>query len=285
MQIITQADDRRNLPIGMFDSGVGGLTVLKALRKRMPCESILYLGDTARLPYGTKSSETITRYALQATAKLVERDIKLLVVACNTASSTALEPLRKAYPGIPVIGVVEPGAQASCRASKDGNIAVIATESTIRGRAYERAIHAIRPDARTSGSPCPLFVPLAEEGWVEGPLIEGIIARYLDPIFKPASGSDTPEIPDCLVLGCTHFPLLASAIRNVIGPDVTIVDSAATTAEAVEAELQKHGLRRTAEGCADTHFMATDDVPRFSRTGGLFLGTPIAPDDVELVDL
>jgi glutamate racemase len=269
----------------MFDSGVGGLTVLKALRRRMPCESILYLGDTARLPYGTKSAETVTRYALQASARLVERDIKLLVVACNTVSATALEPLRNAYPGIPVIGVVQPGAQASCRASATGRIAVIATESTIRGRAYERAIHAIRPDAQTTGAPCPLFVPLAEEGWLDGPLVEGIAARYLNPIFHPASGSGRPETPDCLVLGCTHFPLLAGAIRNVIGDGVTIVDSAAITAKAVEAELRARGLERRATECGETRFMATDDVPRFSRTGGLFLGTPVAPDEVELVDL
>ncbi len=273
------------LPIGMFDSGVGGLTVLKALRLRMPCEDILYLGDTARLPYGTKSPETITRYALQTSAKLVARNIKLLVVACNTVSAVALDAVRTAYPHIPVIGVVEPGAQASCRASKENHIAVIATESTIRGRAYERAIHAIKPHARTIGTPCPLFVPLAEEGWLEGPLVEGIVARYLNPIFRPPSGSDTLETPDCLVLGCTHFPLLASAIRNVLGPQVSIVDSAATTAQTVETTLHSLGLARHTDSCGETRFMATDDVPRFTRTGGLFLGVPITPDDVELVDL
>ncbi len=279
--------EQARLPIGLFDSGVGGLTVLKALRQRMPCEDMLYLGDTARLPYGTKSSETIARYALQATSKLVERHIKLLVVACNTATSVALDTLREAYPGIPVIGVVEPGAQASCRASLQGRIAVIATESTIRGRAYHKAIHRLRPQAHIVGQACPLFVPLAEEGWVDGPIAESIAARYLDPIFKPASGSDRVETPDCLVLGCTHFPLLARAIRNVIGPDVVIVDSAATTAFAVHQELDARGLIHPQHGddCGTTRFLTTDDVPRFARTGGLFLGTPIAPDEVELVDL
>lgn len=279
--------DNAHLPIGLFDSGVGGLTVLKALRHRMPCEDMLYLGDTARLPYGTKSSDTIAKYALQATSKLVERKIKLLVVACNTATSVALDALRAAYPDLPVIGVVEPGAQASCRASQRGNIAVIATESTIRGLAYHKAIHKLRPDARIIGQACPLFVSLAEEGWIDGPIAEGIAARYLDPIFRPESGSDTPDIPDCLVLGCTHFPLLARAIRNVIGPDTVIVDSAATTAHAVHLELERQGLIHPQHGdeCGTTRFLTTDDVPRFARTGGLFLGTPISPDDVELVDL
>lgn len=276
-----------DLPIGMFDSGVGGLTVLKALRHRMPCEDILYLGDTARLPYGTKSPETITRYALQATAKLVERGIKLLVVACNTATSVALPALRAAYPAIPVIGVVEPGAQASCRASRRGHIAVIATESTIRGRAYHKAIHRLRPEAHIVGLACPLFVPLAEEGWLDGPIAEAIAARYLDPVFRPASGTESPEIPDCLVLGCTHFPLLAQSIRNVIGKDVIIVDSAATTALAVQEELTQRDLVHPQAGdeCGATRYLTTDDVPRFARTGTMFLGTPISHEEVELVDL
>lgn len=274
-----------NLPIGMFDSGVGGLTVLKALRRRMPCENVLYLGDTARLPYGTKSPETITRYAVQASAKLVERGIKLLVVACNTASSVALDALRETCKGIPVIGVVEPGAQASCRASKEGNIAVIATESTIRGRAYQKAIVRLRPGAHVTGLACPLFVALAEEGWCDGELVEGIAARYLAPVFHPASGSDTPHTPDCLVLGCTHFPLLADAIRNVIGPEIPIVDSAETTAQTVEQALADQNMLRTGQECGDTTFLTTDDISRFARTGSQFLGTPIGIHEVELVDL
>ncbi len=269
----------------MFDSGVGGLTVLKALRDRLPCEDILYLGDTARLPYGTKSPETVSRYAVQASGKLVDRGVKLLVVACNTASSVALDALRAAYPAIPVIGVVEPGAQASCAASRTGSIAVIATESTIRGNAYQKAIHALRPEAHVLGRPCPLFVPLAEEGWLDGALVEGIAARYLDPIFAGEVAGPAEERPDCLVLGCTHFPLLAGAIRNVIGPEVAMVDSAETTARAVEAELGRQGLLRTAPGCGTSRFLTTDDVSRFARTGSLFLGMTIGVDDVELVDL
>lgn len=287
----TSGPGAAHLPIGMFDSGVGGLTVLKALRTRMPRENILYLGDTARLPYGTKSAETVTRYAVQAASHLVRRRIKLLVVACNTATSVALDALRAANPGLPVVGVVQPGAQAACRASRRGSIAVVATESTIRGRAYHKAIHGLRPDAQIIGQPCPLFVALAEEGWVDGRIVEDIAARYLDPIFRPASGGDTPETPDCLVLGCTHFPLLARAIRNVIGPEPVIVDSAATTALAVQDELRTAGLMRPlrsgpgSDACGEARFLTTDDVPRFARTGELFLGTAITPDEVELVDL
>lgn len=275
-----------DLPIGLFDSGVGGLTVLKALQQRMPNEDLLYLGDTARLPYGTKSPETIVRYALQASSELISRKVKLLIIACNTATAVALDALQAAY-DVPVIGVVEPGAQASCRASKGGHIAVIGTESAIRGQAYHKAIHRLRPEARIVGQPCPLFVSLAEEGWVEGDIAERVAARYLDPIFRPELGGDAIDIPDCLVLGCTHFPLLAKAIRAVVGPDVVIVDSAATTAQAVQQELEKKGLVHSprTEGYATTRFFTTDDVPRFARTGGLFLGTPIAPDDVELVNL
>ena len=276
---------KASLPIGMFDSGVGGLTVLKALRERLPCEDVVYLGDTARLPYGTKSPQTVTRYGVQCGAELVRRDIKLLVVACNTASAVALGALRQAYPDMPVIGVVEPGASAACAATRNNAIAVIATESTIAGGAYQRAIHATLPQARIAGHPCPLFVALAEEGWVDGHVPEAVAARYLDPIFAPASGTGTPVIPDTLVLGCTHFPLLAPAIRNVVPAATTIVDSAATTADAVYRELDRLGLVRTDRECGRVHYLTTDDVARFARTGTRFLGTAISGGDVELVDL
>ncbi|PWL57826.1 MAG: glutamate racemase [Desulfovibrionaceae bacterium] len=271
------------LPVGLFDSGVGGLTVLRAMRACMPGESFLYLGDTARLPYGTKSRDTIARYSLQVTARLVERKIKLLVVACNTATAAALPALRRAYPEIPVIGVVEPGAKAACAASREGFIAVIGTESTIRGRAYDEAILKLRPDARVIGLPCPLFVPLAEDGLVEGPLAEGIAARYLDRVFRvPRERGE--NIPDCLVLGCTHFPLLADAITHVAGPGVTLVDSAATTARAVKSTLEEHGLRSAAE-TGESFFLTTDDAERFARMGERFLGFPVPESRVELVDL
>ena len=277
--------DKAKLPIGVFDSGVGGLTVLKALRERMPCEDVLYLGDTARLPYGTKSPQTVARYGVQCGGELTRRGIKLLVVACNTASAVALDALREANPGVPVIGVVEPGARAACAATNNQAVAVIATESTIAGGAYQRAIHSIRPEARIIGHPCPLFVSLAEEGWTEGQIPEAVAARYLDPIFKPASGTGHPVIPDTLVLGCTHFPLLAQAIRRVVPDRTTIVDSAATTAETVYAELGRLGLTRPENGCGGTTYLTTDDAARFARTGSRFLGTPIAERDVLLIDL
>ena len=279
------------LPIGLFDSGVGGLTVLSAMRALMPDESYLFLGDTARLPYGTKSPETIVRYALQATAKLVERHIKLLVVACNTATSVALPALRAAYPELHVVGVVEPGAEAACAASASGRIAVIATEATVRGGAYEQAILRRRPEARVQSRACPLFVSMTEDGLVDGPLAEGLAARYLDDIFRvPRERGE--KTPDCLVLGCTHFPLLAGAVSRVVGRGVTLVDSAATTARAVRRILDEEHLGRPAGATAgvplcagSTRFLTTDDVPRFTRMGELFLGMPLTPCSVELVDL
>lgn len=269
----------------MFDSGVGGLTVLKALRQRMPCEDVIYLGDTARLPYGTKSAQTVSRYGVQCGAELIKRSVKLLVVACNTASAVALTALRRENLDIPVLGVIEPGAKAACKATRNTAIAVIATESTIAGGAYQRAIHAIAPSARIIGHPCPLFVALAEEGWTEGDIPESIAARYLDPIFNPASGTQSPVIPDTLVLGCTHFPLLAPAIKQVVPSTTTIVDSAATTADEVYAILTATNLNKTDEACGGTRYLTTDDAARFARTGTRFLGTPISEREVELVDL
>ncbi len=268
------------LPIGVFDSGVGGLTVLRAMRQCMPQEHYLYLGDTARLPYGTKSRETIIRYAIQVAAKLISQQIKILVVACNTATSAALPALRERYPGVPVVGVVEPGAQAACRASHSGHIAVIATESTVRGGSYREAILRRRPDARVESRACPLFVPMAEEGLFDGPLVEGIAARYLAPLFPPA------DRPDCLVLGCTHYPLLAPAIRNVIGEEVILVDSAATTAETVCRILYEQALARTSDSNDGTcRFFTTDDRERFASIGSFFLDASISTNDVQLVDL
>lgn len=268
-----------SLPIGIFDSGVGGLTVFKAIAARLPKENLIYLGDTARLPYGTKSKDTIGRYAKQAASQLVARGIKMLVIACNTATAAALPLLREAFTPLPVLGVIEPGAQAAVAASCNGTIAIIATEATINGGAYQYAIHALRPDVRVYGRSCTLFVPLVEEGWIEGPVVEAICHRYLDELFA----GDAP--PDTLVLGCTHFPMLRNAIQHVLGPNVRIVDSAATAAAAVEAELTRTDMLCTSSAQPTRHYMTTDNASRFATTGSLFLGTPLTTAEVELVDL
>ena len=271
---------RPELPIGIFDSGVGGLTVLRAVRDRLPHEHLLYLGDTARLPYGTKGADTVSRYAVQAASHLVERGIKLLVVACNTASAVAMPALIKEFAPLPVIGVVEAGAEAAVQASKNGHIAVLATESTVQGGAYTRAIQSRRPDARVFAQACSLFVALAEEGWVKGPLVESVAREYLQPLLTEKRQDGL----DCLVLGCTHFPLLKDAIAKVAGPDVKLVDSGETAALAVERLLKEQGLMRS-EGRGDVRFLATDGAQRFARVGSLFLGEPIEPRAVEIVDL
>jgi glutamate racemase len=281
-------------PIGVFDSGVGGLTVLRALRAHLPHESFLYLGDTARLPYGTKSAGTVTRYAWQAAQVLVDRGIKLLVVACNTASAVAVDDLAQRLYPLPVVGVVEPGAAAACAASAHGRIAVIGTESTIRGGAYERAIARRRPSAAVVGRACPLFVALAEEGWCDGAIPEAVAARYLGDL-RPAA--DDPAAIDCLVLGCTHFPVLRAAVGAVMGPTVALVDSAETTARAVTSLLAAAGIaapspaagsgaaahERVGEG--SLVLLATDGTERFARVGARFLGLPLEAHAVTLVDL
>jgi glutamate racemase len=268
-------------PIGIFDSGVGGLTVLRALRDRLPSESLLYLGDTARLPYGTKSPETIARYAVQAAGLLVERGIKLLVVACNTASAHALDALRDAYPDIEVTGVIEPGAEAACSASVSGRIAVIATESTAKAGAYQNAIHRIRSDTDVVTQACSVFVALAEEGWLDGPVAEAAARRYLAPLFDSAR----PR-PDTLVLGCTHFPLLSPVLEAIVGPEVVLVDSAVTTAGVVAEMLTRAGVAAGSRPApAPIRLLATDAPDRFARVAANFLPFPITAAMVELVDL
>lgn len=269
-------------PVGVFDSGVGGLTVLRALARELPDEDFVYLGDTARLPYGTKSPESIRRYALQAADLLKSRGVKCLVVACNTASAVALDALASEFSPVPVLGVLEPGAAAACRATRSGRIAVIATESTVQGGAYQRAITRRLPAAVVTARACPLFVALAEEGWTEGPIVEAVAHRYLDELF--AAGGE--QRPDTLVLGCTHFPVVAPTLQKVLGPDVTIVDSAATTAAALAGTLSDHGLVRPPGPRGGTiALLATDGAGRFARVGGIFLGRPVDAARVELVDL
>jgi glutamate racemase len=247
-------------PIGVFDSGVGGLTVLKALMERLPNESTVYLGDTARVPYGTKSPEVVTKYSLANAHALLAHDIKLLVVACNTASASALPALQAALP-IPVIGVIEPGAAAAARTTHNGHVAVIGTPGTIASGAYQTALANARPGLTVHASACPLFVPLAEEGWLEGEVPRLVAQRYL-----------TPQVlgqADTLVLGCTHYPLLNHVISQVVGNSVRLVDSATATAEVVAQHVTR------SDGSPQHTFLVTDTPARFMAVGSTFLGRPI----------
>ena len=265
--------------IGVFDSGVGGLTVLKAIRDALPEEDLLYLGDTARLPYGTKSARSVLRYAVRAAEHLRKRDIKLLVVACNTATAVALPELQRELAQLPVIGVVEPGAIAAVEACPGGKHLVLATEATVAHGAYSNAIKKLDSTASVSELACELLVALAEEGWTDGELAEGIVRKYLDSAL-----ADFGNRPDSLILGCTHFPILRLAIRTVAGSEISIVDSASTTAGVVSRWLTENNMHNAA-GQGAQHLLATDGARRFARVGGAFLGQSLSADDVELVDL
>lgn len=261
----------------MFDSGVGGLTVLRELARALPGQDFIYLGDTARLPYGTKSADTVSRYSLQCARALLDRGVASLVVACNTASACALGALRAHYPQLSVIGVIEPGAKAAIAASRSQHIAVIGTEGTINGEAYQLELRRLNPAARISARACPMFVALAEEGWTCGAVAEAIAHRYLDPVFA------AEDAPDTLVLGCTHFPILAAAIRAVLPPHVAIVDSAATTAKTLAAQTARRPTAPADRGRIT--WLATDDAARFARVGGGFFGAQLHAESVEIIDL
>lgn len=268
-------------PIGVFDSGVGGLTVLRALLHALPAESVIYLGDTARLPYGTKSPETVVRYALRAAESLESAGIKALVIACNTASAAALPALRERFPDLPVIGVIEPGAAAACAATRNGHVAVLATEGTVAGGAYQRAIEALRPGTRVTAIASQVFVALAEEGWTTGEVVTAAARRYLEPLLGQG-----PSGPDTLLLGCTHFPVLAGALSQVVGGQLQVVDASAAVAAAVQARLQQAGaLADPARAVRSLQLRATDGIARFARVGTIFLGRPLAAQEVQLVDL
>jgi len=266
----------RQQAIGVFDSGVGGLTVLKALMERLPGESTVYLGDTARVPYGTKSAEVVTRYSLKNADFLRTRGIKLLVVACNTASAAALPALR-AHLDVPVVGVIEPGAEAAIARVPAGTaVGVIGTPGTIRSGAYQRALEALRPGVPVEVQPCPLFVPLAEEGWLSGEVPALVASEYLARFSGGSVGA--------LVLGCTHYPLLKDVIRQTVGPRVVLVDSAEATAQATAALLAERGLLATPGDVPPTHRYYVTDVPdRFTEVGARFLGRPIV--GAEQVDI
>jgi len=249
--------------IGIFDSGVGGLTVLKEIVAKLPEENIIYLGDTARVPYGIRSPETVTRYSFENTAFLLAQEIKMLVVACNTASAISLEAVKKEFP-LPVIGVLEPGARAAAASTKTRNVGVIGTEATIGSGAYEKAIMQIAPDIKVHSLSCPLFVPLAEEGWTDNDVVKLVAEKYLAPLR--GGGIDT------LVLGCTHYPLLKAVISKAVGPDIILIDSATETAKEVVDVLEKLRWRGNGRGEGIRKFYVTDSPSRFEKIGKWFLG-------------
>jgi glutamate racemase len=248
--------------VGVFDSGVGGLTVLKEILSQLPGEELIYLGDTARVPYGTKSPRTVLRYALEAAAFLVKQRVKLLVVACNTASSVALPALEERFK-LPVIGVIEPGARKAVAVTRNRKVGVIGTEGTVKSGAYPRAIHQLDPGIEVFSTPCPLFVPLAEEGWAEHAVARLAAAEYLAPLID--RGIDT------LVLGCTHYPLLKTTLQQVLGEEVALVDSAEETAFSVAKRLREGELLGTASP-GEPRFFVTDVPTRFEKVGGAFWG-------------
>jgi glutamate racemase len=261
--------------IGVFDSGFGGLTVLKALLELIPEADYLYFGDTARLPYGSKSAETVAKYAVEAARFLNQQGAQMLVVACNTATALALGKITQSV-SIPVVGVVEPGAQRAAAASQNRKAIVIGTEATISSHAYLKALQNLGVEAREKA--CPLLVPLVEEGWIEHPVTEQVARIYLGEAF-----SDGFESADVLVLGCTHYPLIKSLLRRLAPPHVTVVDSAESTAQVVKDLLQQNNTQCEKHGSPSLKFFATDSVEKFQRLGARFLDRPIK--DVQHVDL
>lgn len=260
--------------IGIFDSGVGGLTVLRELIKTLPQEDTIYFGDTARVPYGTKSPDTVIRYSQEIASFLIKRDIKLLVVACNTASAVALPTLRRILP-IPVVGVIEPGAKRAADATRSGIVGVIGTSGTIRSSAYSRAIKKINPAISVLARPCPLFVPLAEEGWTDNDVAQMAAQLYLTELRDAQV--------DTLVLGCTHYPLLKKIITDFMGPGVTLVDSAEETARTVATILGEKKLLRPPAEQGNHHYYVTDVPAGFVSVGNRFLGNKLG--DVYQVSL
>ncbi|MEK6759789.1 MAG: glutamate racemase [Deltaproteobacteria bacterium] len=263
-------------PIGIFDSGIGGLTVMREITDLLPGENTIYLGDTARVPYGSKSKETVERYSFEVASFLLKSNIKMLVAACNTASAYAVADLKKRL-DIPVIGVIEPGSRAAVAATINNRIGVIGTEGTIRSGAYSSAIKLINPEVETFVKACPLFVPLVEEGWADDPVTRLVAERYLAEMRE--SGIDT------LVLGCTHYPLLKSTISSVMGPSVRLIDSAASTAEEVRRVLGQRSLLSDAESQDALHrFFVTDSPERFLAVGRRFFGTGLEKAELAILN-
>jgi glutamate racemase len=258
-------------PIGIFDSGIGGLTVTRAMFERLPHESTIYFGDTARVPYGPKSPDTVRRYSLEILHWLLGQGVKAVVIACNTSTAHALEALQAESP-VPVIGVIEPGARAAVTAMQQGPIGVIGTAGTIASNAYARAIQAVRPGTRVEQRACPLFVPLVEEGWFEHPAAELIAGEYLEQLKRAGV--------DVLVLGCTHYPLLKPLLQRTMGPGVRLIDSGEETAAAVQAALRSSGLEAPPAAAAKHRFVVSDDEARFRQVGSRFIGERLRKAEV-----
>jgi glutamate racemase len=261
-------------PIGVFDSGMGGLTVVREIMSQLPNESIIYFGDTARVPYGPKSPDTVLRYSREITSYLRGEGIKALVIACNTATAHALPALRREY-DLPIVGVIEPGARAAAAATKSRHVGVIGTAGTIKSRAYEKEIKKILPDAEVTAQACALFVPLVEEGWVDTEPTRAIARNYLAPLVSAQI--------DTLVLGCTHYPLMKTVIGNVVGRQVRLIDSAYETAREAGELLRQQNLENTEPHRARYRFIASDAPDTFLGLGQRFLGSPI--DRVETLTL
>ncbi len=257
-------------PIGVFDSGIGGLTVVKELFRVLPQESVLYFGDTARVPYGNKSRETIVKFSTESVLFLLHHEVKLVIVACNTASSHALPFLERSF-SVPLIGVIEPGVQAAISATRTKRIGVIGTSATVASGAYERAIHRLDPTITVTSARCPLFVPVVEEGWVQRPVARAIAREYLAPLVKAKV--------DTLILGCTHYPLLKEMLREVLGSKIQLIDSAYQVAQHAKVILQhRHALQAHANGHRPIHhFYVSDESKHFTELGRRFLGRPIGP--------
>ncbi|HET6406240.1 MAG TPA: glutamate racemase [Chthoniobacteraceae bacterium] len=258
-------------PIGVFDSGIGGLTVAAAMRDLLPAENIFYIGDTARVPYGGKSRETIERYSREIGGMLVTEDAKVIVVACNTASALGIPAMREKF-ATPIVGVIDPGARAALEATKNGRIGVIGTRATIYSRAYERAIQALDKDVHVISAPCPLFVPMIEEGWLDDAITDQTIRRYIEPLVRD-------EI-DTLVLGCTHYPLLRASLQRFVGNDITLVDSAQNCALAVKDLLKTQRLQATKSNIGRLTVALTDHSTPFLRVAEEALGLQVG--DVHL---
>lgn len=266
--------NRSEAPIGIFDSGVGGLTVVRELWNRLPGEELVYFGDTARVPYGPKSAATVCRYAREATAYLLSYSVKMVVIACNTATAHALTTLRDEL-SVPVVGVVEPGARAAIRATNSGRIGVIGTVGTIRSGAYDREVRKLLPDARVFAQPCPLFVPIVEEGWADREATRLVAEEYLRPMREV-------DI-DVLVMGCTHYPVLRPVLGEILGPAIQLVDSAAETAAEVERLLKQHDLLRTSGTPPSHRFIVSDSPLHFRETSRHFVGEGIT--EIECFDV